>query len=107
MRWNASAFSTRNRDDILFISNALAAGYFTNFGRTQRQGIELDAGGSFGSIDWSVAYSHLRATYESPACIVSGSNSTAETVRKLHRRRRDRGARGRHAFPACRATASS
>ena len=79
VRWNASAFSTHNRDDILFISNALAAGYFTNFGRTQRQGIELDAGGSFGRIDWSVAYSHLRATYESPACIVSRSNSTAET----------------------------
>jgi iron complex outermembrane recepter protein len=80
VRWNASAFSTRNRDDILFISNALAAGYFINFGRTQRQGIELDAGGSLGSVDWSVAYSHLRATYESPACIVSESNSTAETA---------------------------
>ncbi len=79
VRWNASAFSTQNRDDILFISNALAAGYFINFGRTQRQGIELDAGGSFGSLDWSVAYSHLLATYESPACIVSESNSTAET----------------------------
>jgi iron complex outermembrane recepter protein len=79
VRWNATAYATRNRDDILFISNALAAGYFTNFGRTQRRGIELDAGGSFGSIDWSVAYSHLRATYESPACIVSGNNSTEES----------------------------
>ncbi len=79
VRWNASAFSTRNRDDILFISNALAAGYFINFGRTQRQGLELDASGRFGSVDWSLGYSHLRATYESPACIVSDSNSTAET----------------------------
>ncbi|MEQ1804392.1 MAG: TonB-dependent receptor [Burkholderiaceae bacterium] len=79
VRWNASAFSTRNRDDILFISNALAAGYFTNFGRTQRQGVELDARGGFGPADWSAAYSHLRATYESAACIVSDSNSTAET----------------------------
>ena len=79
VRWNATAFSTRNRDDILFISNALAAGYFTNFGRTQRQGLELDAGGNFGSVDWGLGYSHLRATYESPACIVSGSNSTSQT----------------------------
>ena len=39
----------------------------------------LDAGGSLGNLDWSVACSHLRATYESPACIVSDSNSTTET----------------------------
>ncbi len=79
VRWNVSGFSTRNRDDILFISNSLAAGYFTNFGRTQRQGLELDATGSTAGIDWGVAYSFLKATYESPACIVSGSNSSAET----------------------------
>ena len=83
VRWNVSGYSTRNRDDILFISNSLAAGYFTNFGRTQRQGLELDASGSLSlataSIDWGVAYSLLKATYESPACIVSESNSSAET----------------------------
>ena len=79
MRWNVSGFSTRNRDDILFISNSLAAGYFTNFGRTQRQGLELDASGSSAGIEWGVAYSFLKATYESPACIVSASNSSAET----------------------------
>ena len=42
-RWNASLFRTDNRDDLLFISNGRAAGYFTNFGRTRRQGIELGA----------------------------------------------------------------
>jgi outer membrane receptor protein involved in Fe transport len=79
MRWNVSGFSTRNRDDILFVSNQLAAGYFTNFGRTQRQGLELDASGAAGVFDWAVAYSFLKATYESSACIVSPSNSSAET----------------------------
>ena len=79
VRWNASAFATRNRDDILFISNALAAGYFTNFGRTLRQGVELDLGASSGRTDWSVAYSHLRATFESAACIVSDHNSSEGT----------------------------
>lgn len=79
VRWNVSGFSTRNRDDILFISNSLAAGYFTNFGRTQRQGIELDASGASALLDWGVAYTFLKATYESPACIVSEANSTAET----------------------------
>jgi outer membrane receptor protein involved in Fe transport len=79
MRWNVSGFSTRNRDDILFVSNQLAAGYFTNFGRTQRQGLELDASGAVAGFDWAVAYSFLKATYESSACIVSPSNSSAET----------------------------
>ena len=78
-RWNVSGFSTRNRDDILFVSNQLAAGYFTNFGRTQRQGLELDASGTVAGFDWAVAYSFLKATYESSACIVSPSNSSAET----------------------------
>ena len=34
LRWNASVFRTINRDDLLFISNGLSAGYFSNVGRT-------------------------------------------------------------------------
>ncbi len=41
LQWNAALFRTVNSDDLLFISNGLASGYFTNFGRTQRQGFEL------------------------------------------------------------------
>ena len=79
LQWNVSAFSTVNRDDLLFISNSRAAGYFTNFGHTQRQGVELSLAQRGGSLNWALAYSHLRATFESAACLVSRANSTAET----------------------------
>ncbi len=79
LRWNASAFRTTNRDDLLFISNGLAAGYFSNFGRTQRQGLELSVQQQMGTLTWGVSYSYLRATFESSACIVAEANSSAET----------------------------
>ncbi len=79
LNWNAAVFHTVNKDDLLFISNGLAAGYFTNFGRTQRQGLELGLSQQTSSFGWSASYSYLRATYRSSACIVSEANSTAET----------------------------
>lgn len=79
LNWNAAVFHTVNSDDLLFISNGLAAGYFTNFGRTQRQGVELGLSQQYSSFGWSASYSYLRATYRSSACIVSEANSTAET----------------------------
>ncbi len=78
-RWNASVFRTINQDDLLFISNGRAAGYFTNFGRTQRQGLELGLEQRQGALSWSASYSYLRATYQSSACIVAEANSSAET----------------------------
>ena len=79
LRWNAALFRTVNNDDLLFISNGLAAGYFTNFGRTQRQGFELGLSQQHPGFGWSASYSYLRATYESSACIVAEHNSSAET----------------------------
>ncbi|HEV8690239.1 MAG TPA: TonB-dependent receptor, partial [Ideonella sp.] len=78
-RWNASLFRTVNRDDLLFISNGRAAGYFANFGRTRRQGVELSLSQQAAAFSWAASYSYLRATFESPACLVSEANSTAET----------------------------
>ena len=79
LRWNASLYRTVNQDDLLFISNGLAAGYFTNFGRTLRQGAELSLSQRRGVFDWAVSYSYLRATFDSAACVVAEANSTAET----------------------------
>jgi outer membrane receptor protein involved in Fe transport len=79
LRWNASAYRTVNQDDLLFISNGHAAGYFANAGRTLRQGVELSLSQHTEALDWSLAYSYLRATFDSPVCLVSGSNSSANT----------------------------
>lgn len=79
LHWYASAYRTVNEDDLLFISNGRAAGYFTNFGRTRRLGAELGLSQRGSWLDWSLAYSHLRATFESRACVVAEANSAAET----------------------------
>lgn len=79
LEWNASLFRTVNRDDLLFISNGLASGFFTNFGRTRRQGLELGISQRAATLNWSASYSYLRATFRSSACLVAEANSTAET----------------------------
>jgi len=77
--WNAGVFRSVNKDDILFVAEGTGSlGFFTNFGKTQRQGIELGASGSTGGrFSWNIGYSYVDATFESTACIVSESNSTA------------------------------
>ncbi|CAN7454156.1 TonB-dependent receptor [Variovorax paradoxus] len=79
MRWNASVFRTVNKDDLLFVSSGLSRGYFSNFGRTLRQGVELGLSQQTDRVDWSLSYSYLRARYDSPACLVAEANSSAET----------------------------
>lgn len=76
-RWNAGVFHTTNRDDILFVSNGRAAGYFANFGKTRRQGLELGLSGRSGAFDAALHYTRLAATFQSSACLVSEGNSTA------------------------------
>jgi iron complex outermembrane receptor protein len=79
LNWNASVFRTVNKDDLLFISSGLSRGYFSNFGRTLRQGVELGLSGQTAPLDWGVSYSYLRAKFDSSACLVSEANSSAET----------------------------
>ncbi|NMF99268.1 TonB-dependent receptor [Aromatoleum toluolicum] len=76
VQWNASAFRSTNRDDILFVGTGGSLGYFTNFGRTRREGIELGLTGDSGALDWRVNYSYLEATFQSSACILAENNST-------------------------------
>jgi outer membrane receptor protein involved in Fe transport len=41
--------------------------------------VELGVGQQTKELDWSLSYSYLQARYDSPACLVSESNSSAET----------------------------
>mgnify|MGYP000853831839 CR=1 FL=1 len=80
VRWNAGLFRTLNADDILFVGTSSATasqGYFTNYGKTRRQGLELGANGSVRSLDWFAAYNWLHATFQSEACVLAENNSTA------------------------------
>jgi len=77
VRWNAGAFRSTNYDDILFVGTGGSLGYFTNFGKTRRDGIELGLGGETGSLDWQLHYNYLRAVFRSSACVLAENNSTA------------------------------
>lgn len=76
LQWHAGVYRTLNTDDILFIGTSTSAGYFTNYGKTQRQGLELGLKGAAGRVDWHVDYSWLKATFGSDACLLAENNST-------------------------------
>lgn len=77
--WDAGLFHSRNHDDIIFVGTGggSSQGFFTNFGKTQRQGIELSATAGYGRVNWRASYGFIRATYESSACLIAESNSSA------------------------------
>ena len=78
--WNAGVYRTLSTDDILFVGTSTSAGYFTNFGKTQRQGLELGLNGRQRSIDWYANYSYLHATFQSAACMLAENNSSRGTA---------------------------
>lgn len=76
LRWNATLFRADNRDDILFVGTSTSQGYFTNFGRTRREGIELGAAADVGAVSLRADYGYVKATYQSAACLLAENNST-------------------------------
>jgi iron complex outermembrane recepter protein len=68
-----------NKDDIIFISRTAAAGYFDNFGKTKRQGIEAGVSAKLGRADVRLSYGYTKATYESSECLLGENNSTRGT----------------------------
>jgi outer membrane receptor for Fe3+-dicitrate len=70
-------FRTVNRDDILFVTDdASGFGYFRNFGRTRRQGIDADLSGKLGPVRLSGHYTFLDATYRSTEQVDGSGNSS-------------------------------
>jgi outer membrane receptor protein involved in Fe transport len=66
-----------NRNDILFVaSNQTGFGYFKNFGKTRRAGLELHAGSRVGRVTLGGGYTFLDATYQSAETVDGSSNSS-------------------------------
>jgi outer membrane receptor protein involved in Fe transport len=80
LRWQFAAYRAVNRDDILFVAAGASRGYFQNFGRTRRQGLEASLAGAAEDFEWSLGYALVDATYQSPALIVSPNNSSRGTA---------------------------
>ncbi|GJG85613.1 TonB-dependent receptor [Gemmatimonadetes bacterium T265] len=77
----ASAFRADVRDEILLVASGRTAGYFTNFPRTRRAGLEL--AGRAGPADGLSAFASwalVRATYEA-AGLLASARATPDSVR--------------------------
>jgi len=80
LAWNASLFRTATSDDIMFISSGplTNTGHFQNVGDTLRQGVELGASGVVNAVQWGVAYSFLRARFDTPLTLSSPNHPDEE-----------------------------
>jgi outer membrane receptor protein involved in Fe transport len=79
-RINATAYRTDNRDDILFLrAGATNLGYFDNFDRTRREGLELGIDHSVE--DWSFKFdiAHVKATYQAAGVLQLGERNVNVT----------------------------
>lgn len=76
-QWNAGVFRADNVDDILFVAdNAAGFGYFKNFGKTRRQGIELGLDSQLDQLAISLNYTYLDATFQSHETVNGAANSS-------------------------------
>jgi len=77
VRWHAGYFRADNRNDILFVmSEQTGFGYFRNFGRTRRQGVEAGADTQIGRVTVGAGYTFLDATFQSRETLNGESNSS-------------------------------
>jgi outer membrane receptor protein involved in Fe transport len=77
MQWNAGVFRAENFNDILFVAdNTSGFGYFKNFGKTLRQGLELGLNGRTGPWTFGSHYTYLSATYETAETVLGAGNSS-------------------------------
>ncbi len=81
LQWNAGVFHAENRNDILFVAdNQAGYGYFKNFGKTRRKGLELGLSGKLGKMTLGAQYTLLDATYQSSEIVNGSSNSSNSTA---------------------------
>lgn len=76
-----SLFRTDSSDDLLFVTDSLSGfGYFRNFGKTRRQGAEIEGAARLGTISLSASYTYLDATYRSPEVVGGSANSANDAA---------------------------
>ena len=77
MAWNLGVFRADNRDDILFVAdNAAGFGYFRNFGKTRRQGLEAGVSTRIAGASLGANLTLLDATFRSPEWLGGAGNSS-------------------------------
>lgn len=77
VQWNIGVFRGENRDDLLFVASTQTGfGYFSNFGRTRRQGLEAGVNRRVEKLVVGAGYTFLDATYQSAETVGGSGNST-------------------------------
>ena len=77
LSWNAGAFRAENHNDILFVAAPqTGTGYFQNFAKTRREGVDADVDGRTGRVTWGLDYTFLVATYQSTETLDGSANDT-------------------------------
>lgn len=77
LSWSIGAFRAVSNDDILFVADDQSGfGYFKNFGKTRRQGLELGLNGRNGPLSFGMNHTMLQATYQSSDTVQGSSNSS-------------------------------
>lgn len=78
VQWNADMFRTDSDDDIIFVASQVPGlDYFTNAGRTRRQGVEANITLRTGRLHALLGYSYVEATFQSPLLLDSPLNPNA------------------------------
>ena len=87
LEWSATAFGSRNSEDIIFVASPflIGSGFFQNAGRTQRLGAEMGLSIQTRRTAWYANYSLIAATFESRLALPSDSriNSAADANGEL------------------------
>ncbi len=74
--FTASVYRSENKDDILFRAVSVSGlGYFSNFSRTRRQGIDLSARTEIGAVSLHASYNYLDATYQDEGELFGGERN--------------------------------
>ncbi len=74
--FTASVYRSENKDDILFRAVSVTGlGYFSNFSRTRRQGVDLSARTQIGPVDLYASYNYLDATYQANGELFGGERN--------------------------------
>jgi outer membrane receptor protein involved in Fe transport len=81
IHWTIDGFRAENRDDILFLaSQQTGSGYFKNFARTRRQGVQSSLDGRIQRFTAGLDYTFLAATYQSTETVDGSANNTNDAA---------------------------
>jgi outer membrane receptor protein involved in Fe transport len=71
--YTVSFYRSDNSNDILFTAtDQTGLGYFSNFSKTRRQGVDLSAYTRINQVDLRISYSYLQATYQAAGELFGG-----------------------------------